>query len=112
MTPTAFLGPTHLPTVRPVNARKDMTNVSDWLIYSRSSLKEGLYHYDAISRLQDVNFNSADVHTNIGRYLRLGPLGTALLPRDTPRVLLIDEIDKADLDFPNDMLTVFEEGEY
>lgn len=83
-----------------------------WPITSRSSLKEGLYHYDAISRLQDVNFKSLKVNTEIGRYLRLGPLGTALLPWSTPRVLLIDEIDKADIDLPNDLLTVFEEGEF
>jgi MoxR-like ATPase len=83
-----------------------------WSITSRSTLLEGLYRYDAISRLQDVNMNSPKASTDIGRYIRLGPLGTALLPVDTPRVLLIDEIDKADLDLPNDLLTVFEEGEY
>jgi MoxR-like ATPase len=49
---------------------------------------------------------------DIGRHLRLGPLGTALLPYDRPRVLLIDEIDKSDIDLPNDLLNVFEEGEY
>jgi len=53
-----------------------------------------------------------DSDGRIGRYLRLGPLGTALLPDDTPRVLLIDEIDKAPLDLPNDLLSTFEEGEY
>lgn len=47
---------------------------------------------------------------DIGKYIRLGPLGTALLPGDKPRVLLIDEIDKSDLDFPNNLLHVFEEG--
>jgi hypothetical protein len=83
-----------------------------WSITSRSSLKDSLYRYDAISRLHDANLKSPDVDTGIGRYLRLGPLGTALLPRNTPRVVLIDEIDKADIDLPNDMLTVFEEGEY
>ena len=45
------------------------------------------------------------------RYLHLGPLGTALLPDDTPRVLLIDEIDKAPLDLPNDLLGIFEDGD-
>src|SRR5262249_39410049 len=49
---------------------------------------------------------------DIGRYLRLGPLGTALLPGSRPRVLLIDEIDKSDIDLPNDLLHVFEEGAY
>ena len=45
-------------------------------------------------------------------YLRLGPLGTALLPSRRPRALLIDEIDKSDIDLPNDLLNVFERGEY
>jgi MoxR-like ATPase len=49
---------------------------------------------------------------DIGRYLRLGPLGTALLPWARPRVLLVDELDKSDLDLPNDLLNVFEEGEF
>ncbi|CAM5236351.1 hypothetical protein SFUMM280S_00023 [Streptomyces fumanus] len=43
---------------------------------------------------------------------RLGPLGTALLPSETPRVLLIDELDKSDIDLPNDLLNVLEEGEF
>jgi MoxR-like ATPase len=46
----------------------------------------------------------------IGRYIQLGPVGTALLPGDRPRVLLIDEIDKSDIDLPNDLLHIFEEG--
>jgi MoxR-like ATPase len=83
-----------------------------WPITSSSTLKEGLYDYDAIGRLQDVNLHSAEAETSIGRYLRLGPLGTALLPADTPRVLLIDEIDKASIDLPNDLLSTFEIGEY
>jgi hypothetical protein len=45
-------------------------------------------------------------------YIRLGPLGTALLPSDIPRVLLIDELDKNDIDLPNDLLNVLEEGEF
>ncbi len=50
----------------------------------------------------------------IGDYLRLGPLGTALAdsPPNRPRVLLIDEIDKSDIDLPNDLLNIFEEGEF
>ncbi|MFE0098800.1 AAA family ATPase [Streptomyces sp. NPDC059009] len=49
---------------------------------------------------------------DIGSYVRLGPLGTALVPGDRPRVLLVDELDKGDVDLPNDLLTVFEEGEF
>jgi MoxR-like ATPase len=83
-----------------------------WPITSRSTLIEGIYKYDAISRLQDVNIADPQAKTDIGRYITLGPLGTALLPFERPRVLLIDEIDKSDIDLPNDLLTVFEEGEY
>ncbi|KNB51931.1 AAA family ATPase [Streptomyces caatingaensis] len=87
-----------------------------WPIVSRSTLRDGLYHYDAIARLQDVQLEraGADVgaRRSIGSYIRLGPLGTALLPAARPRVLLIDELDKSDLDLPNDLLNVLEEGEF
>ncbi|WP_371623087.1 MoxR family ATPase [Streptomyces sp. NBC_01116] len=97
-----------------------------WPVTSRTTMQDGQYHYDAIGRLQDVGLRERLVEVSrpgttepaaveppdIGRYLRLGPLGTALLPWRTPRVLLIDEIDKSDLDFPNDLLHVFEEGEF
>ncbi|NED82756.1 AAA domain-containing protein [Streptomyces sp. SID11233] len=92
-----------------------------WPIVSRSTLLDGLYHYDAIARLQDVQIAShtavngdagADSAQNVGSYIRLGPLGTALLPSDRPRVLLIDELDKSDIDLPNDLLNVLEEGEF
>lgn len=97
-------------------------NVLRWSVVSRSALQDGLYHYDAIARLQDVQiaaqggFGSAagspGAVEGIGSYIRLGPLGTALLPSDTPRVLLIDELDKSDIDLPNDLLNVLEEGEF
>jgi MoxR-like ATPase len=80
-----------------------------WPITSRSTLLEGLYHYDAIGRLQ--NAKEGDL-PDISQYLRLGPLGTALLPRSKPRVLLIDEIDKSDINLPNDLLNIFEDGEF
>jgi MoxR-like ATPase len=83
-----------------------------WPISSSSTLKDGLYRYDAIGRLQDASLRDQAIRTDIGRYLRLGPLGTAFLPTGTPRVLLIDEIDKAGLDLPNDLLSIFEEGRY
>ncbi|RII16011.1 hypothetical protein DSC45_15600 [Streptomyces sp. YIM 130001] len=97
--------------------------VLKWSIVSRSGLQDGLYHYDAIARLQDVQIAaqgggpSTDgaapgAAESIGSYIRLGPLGTALLPTDTPRVLLIDELDKSDIDLPNDLLNVLEEGEF
>jgi MoxR-like ATPase len=90
-----------------------------WPIVSRTTLLDGLYRYDAIARLQDVQLarsepgaGGADPATGIGRYLRLGPLGTALLPAAKPRVLLVDELDKSDIDLPNDLLNVLEEGEF
>ncbi|MFJ3661602.1 AAA family ATPase [Streptomyces sp. NPDC090119] len=93
-----------------------------WSIVSRSALQDGLYHYDAIARLQDVQIAERGGYGSaagspgsveaIGGYIRLGPLGTALLPSDTPRVLLIDELDKSDIDLPNDLLNVLEEGEF
>ncbi|QKW09122.1 AAA family ATPase [Streptomyces sp. NA04227] len=85
--------------------------VLQWAVVSRSELKDGLYTYDAIGRLQDNQLGSGQAE-DIGRYLRLGPLGTALLATDRPRVLLIDELDKSDIDLPNDLLNVLEEGEF
>lgn len=82
-----------------------------WSITSRSTLQDALYRYDAIGRLQETNLKKdSSNEVDIGRYVRLGPLGTALLPRHYPRVLLIDEIDKSDIDLPNDLLNIFEEG--
>ena len=82
-----------------------------WPITSRSTLAEGLYRYDAIGRLQEAQLNQKKA-VEIGNYLSLGPLGTALIPSAQPRVLLIDEIDKSDIDLPNDLLNIFEEGEF
>ncbi|MEU5691820.1 MoxR family ATPase [Actinosynnema sp. NPDC020468] len=81
-----------------------------WSVTSRSTLHEALYGYDAIGRLQDANLDGGA--PDVGRYLRLGPLGTALLPTERPRVLVVDELDKSDIDLPNDLLDIFEEGEY
>ncbi|MFE5622392.1 AAA family ATPase [Streptomyces virginiae] len=122
--------------------------VLHWPITSRTVLRDGLYLYDAIGRLQEAGLEQlrrpagpaspaapatvtagaagtgaepaagpgsatepeAGHAPSISRYLRLGPLGTALLPQDRPRVLLVDEIDKSDIDLPGDLLTVFEDG--
>ncbi|MER7400413.1 MoxR family ATPase [Streptomyces sp. NPDC000151] len=94
-----------------------------WPIVSRTTLNDGLYRYDAIARLQDVQIAAssraaggpgaqAAAPGGIGSYIRLGPLGTALLPTAQPRVLLVDELDKSDIDLPNDLLNVLEEGEF
>lgn len=89
-----------------------------WSITSRSTLEQGLYYYDAIGRVHENSLREAATPggpagaTDIGRYIRLGPLGTALLAQGRPRVLLIDELDKSDIDLPNDLLNVFEEGRF
>ncbi|WP_318203698.1 MoxR family ATPase [Streptomyces sp. SCL15-4] len=91
-----------------------------WNITSRSTLHDGLYQYDPLSRLYAARQEAATERraeaaadgSGIEDHLRLGPLGTALLPYARPRALLIDEIDKSDLDLPNDLLNVLEEGQY
>jgi MoxR-like ATPase len=83
-----------------------------WNITTRSTLQEGQYRYDAIGRLQDAQGSGKDNLGEIGRYIQLGALGTALIPSEKPRVLLIDEIDKSDIDLPNDLLNIFEEGKF
>jgi len=97
-----------------------------WSITTSTTLKEGLYHYDAIARLQDASLKQVEARAEaaqetdkttpppIGHYLRLGPLGTAFATsqKKRPRVLLIDEIDKSDIDLPNNLLHIFEEGEF
>ncbi|GAA1575758.1 MoxR family ATPase [Dactylosporangium maewongense] len=80
-----------------------------WAVTSRSTLLDALYRYDVLGRLGDAQLNGA---AEIGSFLRLGPLGTAMLPARRPRVLLIDEFDKSDVDLPNDLLEIFEEGRF
>lgn len=81
-----------------------------WEINSRTTLQDGLYTYDAVGHLHASQDRDRDV--TMGDFITLGPLGTALLPTPLPRVLLIDEIDKASFDLPNDLLHVFEEGSF
>jgi MoxR-like ATPase len=73
-----------------------------WNIKSTTKAQEGLYVYDTVQRLYDSQFGDRDV-SDIGQYIKLGKLGEAF-SCDEPVVLLIDEIDKADLEFPNDLL--------
>ena len=79
-----------------------------WPITPRSELQHGLYRYEALDRLRDSENKSGSVED----YITLGPLGTAFLPLGQPRVLLIDEIDKSDLQLPNELLHLFEEGSF
>ena len=73
-----------------------------WNVKSTTRAQDGLYVYDTVQRLYDSRFGDGDVR-DIRRYIRLGPLGTAF-KAGAGAVLLIDEIDKADLEFPNDLL--------
>ena len=107
-----------------VAAELGLGEVLRWPITSKSILRDGLYRYDAIGRLQEANVREIEARhqhgatakpskpVDIGSYIRLGPLGTALLPVNRPRVLLVDELDKSDIDLPNDLLDAFEEGEF
>jgi MoxR-like ATPase len=78
-----------------------------WHIKSTSKAIEGLYVYDTVQRLNDSRFGGGDV-SDIRRYIKLGPLGRAF-SAERRMVLLIDEIDKADLEFPNDLLRELDE---
>jgi MoxR-like ATPase len=106
--------------------------VLSWPITAKSNLQDATYRYDAIARLQDAQLDNIrrgeqlaasgrpttpasevpQAEGDLGDYLQLGSVGTAFLPSRLPRVLLIDEIDKSDLNLPNDLLNLFEEGEY
>ncbi len=73
-----------------------------WNVKSTSKAQDGLYVYDTVQRLYDSQFGDGDV-SDISRYIKLGQLGRAFTSQERA-VLLIDEIDKADLEFPNDLL--------
>jgi MoxR-like ATPase len=73
-----------------------------WHVKSTTKAKDGLYVYDTVARLHDSRFNDGNVK-DIAQYIKLGPLGQAL-DADHRVVLLIDEVDKADIEFPNDLL--------
>ncbi|MER5766507.1 AAA family ATPase [Streptomyces sp. NPDC001985] len=100
----------------------DLGPVLRWHITSRSTLADALYRYDALGRIHAHRLQQERARTDtaapatgsddIADFLTLGQLGTALLPAGRPRALLIDEIDKADLDLPGDLLDVLERGEF
>lgn len=73
-----------------------------WNVKSTTRAQDGLYHYDTVQRLYDSRFGDRDVR-DIREYIHLGPVGRAF-SCDERVVLLIDEIDKADIEFPNDLL--------
>ncbi|MFI9154137.1 AAA family ATPase [Streptomyces sp. NPDC053367] len=103
--------------------------VLEWNIVSRTTLRDGLYSHDALGRAQAIAAWRAGLRPAptagteelgeaggpppaLGDFVTLGALGTALLPYDRPRVLLVDELDKSDIDLPNDLLHVLENGSY
>ncbi|MFO7561009.1 MAG: MoxR family ATPase [Enhygromyxa sp.] len=73
-----------------------------WQVKSTTKAVEGLYQYDTVKRLHDSRFGDGEVG-DIAKYIELGPLGQAF-ESEGRTVVLIDEIDKADLEFPNDLL--------
>jgi len=81
-----------------------------WHIKSTTKAQQGLYEYDAVSRLRDSQLGDADVN-DIGNYIEKGKLWEAF-EADEQVVLLIDEIDKADIEFPNDLLVEIDKMEF
>jgi len=95
--------------------------VLSWHITTQSTLKDALYSYDAIARLHETSMqkNSSDdeqekKRENIGKYITLGAIGTAFYESKLKniRVVLIDEIDKSDIDLPNNLLHILEENRF
>jgi MoxR-like ATPase len=101
--------------------------VLEWSVTPGATLADALATYDPLSRLQDLEIarmtakplpspdsSSSDdpVPLPVEDYMRLGPVGTAFLPMPLPRVLLIDEIDKGDLNLAHELLHLFEEGKF
>lgn len=81
-----------------------------WSIKSTTKAQEGLYVYDTVQRLYDSQFGEGDVK-DIAKYIKLGKLGEAF-SSEKQCILLIDEIDKADLEFPNDLLWELDRMEF
>ena len=82
----------------------------EWHVKSTSKAQQGLYEYDAVSRLRDSQLGDARVH-DIANYILKGSLWQAF-ESDVQPVLLIDEIDKADIEFPNDLLRELDRMEF
>ena len=85
-------------------------NLITWNIKSTTKAQDGLYMYDTIQRLYDGQFGEEGVD-DIAHYIKLGKLGEAFVSEEQV-VLLIDEIDKADLEFPNDLLWELDQMEF
>lgn len=81
-----------------------------WNVKSSTKAQDGLYVYDTVQRLYDSQFGGEGV-SDVGRYIKLGKLGEAFRSEEQV-ILLIDEIDKADLEFPNDLLWELDKMEF
>jgi MoxR-like ATPase len=98
----------------------NLGKVLNWPVNSRTALRDSLYTYDALARLQFIQNRQASGKQgetdagadDIGLFITLGPLGTALASTGRPRALLVDEIDKSDVDLPNDLLNVLDTGHF
>ncbi len=84
--------------------------IIEWHIKSTTRAQQGLYEYDAVSRLRDSQLGDSRVH-DVANYIRRGKLWQAF-DADQKSVLLIDEIDKADIEFPNDLLQELDRMEF
>ncbi|MGQ3672678.1 AAA family ATPase [Xanthobacter sp. TB0136] len=82
----------------------------EWHVKSTTRAQQGLYEYDAVARLRDSQLGDPKVH-DIANYIRRGKLWTAFAAEQRP-VLLIDEVDKADIEFPNDLLQELDRMEF
>jgi MoxR-like ATPase len=81
-----------------------------WHVKSTGKAQQGLYEYDAVSRLRDSQLGDGRVH-DIANYIKRGPLWEAF-ESEVPAVVLIDEVDKADIEFPNDLLRELDRMEF
>lgn len=88
--------------------------VLEWPVSPGALLADALATYNPLARLQDLEMAQKQGREPlpVERFVRLGPVGTAFLPAPLPRVLLIDEIDKGDLNLANELLHLFEEGRF
>ncbi|NND41135.1 MAG: MoxR family ATPase, partial [Silicimonas sp.] len=91
-------------------ARATGMPIIEWHVKSTTRAQQGLYEYDAVSRLRDSQLGDEKVH-DIGAYIKRGKLWEAFAA-DSRVVLLIDEVDKADIEFPNDLLQELDRMEF
>ena len=87
-----------------------MVRLIEWNIKSTTRAQQGLYEYDAVSRLRDSQLGEDKVH-DVSNYIKKGKLWEAFSSKEKV-VLLIDEVDKADIEFPNDLLQEIDKMEF